>query len=212
MLYEVLLSTFITLVVIIDPLGIVPFFVAFTKDETEQTRRRIALKAAVISAIILTVFGFVGDFILDALHISEPSFRIAGGILLLLTAIDMVVAGPSGLSSTTTDEREEARNRPDISVFPLAIPLIAGPGSLVSVVILTRQFEGDFLLQALVVLIVLLVVALTYGCLLMSSLLSKVLGVTGANVMGRVFGIILAGFAIQFIVDGLKLSFFTQTG
>lgn len=210
MLEEVLLSTFITLLVIIDPLGIVPFFVAFTKDETEQTKRRIALKASVISAVILTVFGFVGDFILDALHISEPSFRIAGGILLLLTAIDMVVAGHSGLSATTRDEQEEAKSRPDISVFPLAIPLIAGPGSLVSVIILTRQFEGEFLLQALVVLIVLCVVAITYGCLLMSGLLSRILGVTGANVMGRVFGIILAGFAIQFIVDGVKLSFFPQ--
>lgn len=209
-LSEVLLSTFVTLFFIIDPIGVVPIFVGLTKYESEQRRRAIALKASIISASILIAFGFIGDFILDRLSISESSFRIAGGVLLLLAAIDMVVAGHTGLSSTTADEREEAKNRQDISVFPLSIPLIAGPGSLVTVVMKMRQFENEFVLQVFVILVVLAVIAITYLCLVMSGLLSRILGVTGTNVIGRVFGIILAGLAIQFIVDGIKLSFFPQ--
>ncbi|MGN6671222.1 MAG: MarC family protein [Candidatus Nucleicultricaceae bacterium] len=204
------MSTFLTLFFIIDPIGVVPIFVGLTKYETEQRRRLIALKASLISAGILITFGFIGDYILDRLHISESSFRIAGGVLLLLAAIDMVVASHTGLSSTTPDEREEAKSRHDISVFPLSIPLIAGPGSLVTVVMQMRQFENEIVLQALIIFMVIVVVAITYVCLIMSGLLSRILGVTGTNVIGRVFGIILAGLAIQFIVDGIKLSFFPQ--
>lgn len=204
---EFLSGAFITLFVIIDPIGVVPVFVALTKGDSEEQKRAIALRATIISAIVLMTFAFIGDFILDTLKISEPSFRIAGGVLLLLTAIDMVVAKHSGISSATVAEQEEAKQRQDISVFPLAIPLIAGPGGLVSIVILMREVEKSFLTQLSLMGVLMVVVALTYICLVLSGAISRFLGVTGANVLGRVFGIILAALAIQFVIDGLKLSF-----
>lgn len=201
-----LAGAFITLFVIIDPFGVIPIFIALTRGETKAQRAKIASKATIISLILLLVFAFVGDYLLDSLGISIPSFRIAGGILLLLAAIDMVVARHSGISSTTQDEQHEALQRDDISVFPLAIPLIAGPGALVSAVILMREVEGDLMMQLGLIGVLILVVLIMYVCLLLAEPLSKLLGVTGSNVLGRVFGIILAALAVQFIMDGLSQS------
>jgi len=204
---DFLSEAFITLLVVIDPFGVLPVFVALTKGDTALRKKQIALKATMISAFLLVVFGYIGDFLLEKLHISEPSFRIAGGILLLLTAIDMVVAKHSGLSSTTYDEEIEAEHRDDISVFPLAIPMIAGPGALASIAILMREVQGTMILQIGVIGVLIIVLLILYVCLSMSHPLSKLMGVTGANVMSRIFGIILAALAVQFIIDGLQLSF-----
>ncbi len=205
-MFNFLAGAFITLFVIIDPFGVIPIFIALTRGDSKAERAKIARKATVISLVLLLGFAFVGDYLLDSLGISIPSFRIAGGILLLLAAIDMVVARHSGISSTTQDEQREALQRDDISVFPLAIPLIAGPGALVSAVILMREVEGDLLMQLGLIAILVLVVLIMYVCLLLAEPLSKLLGVTGSNVLGRVFGIILAALAVQFIIDGLSQS------
>ena len=138
---QFLWQAFVTLFVIIDPFAVVPMFVALTRNESAISKRRTASKSTIIATILLLAFAFVGDKLLDAMSISEPAFRIAGGFLLLLAAIDMVVARTSGIRSTTGDEAEEAAHRDDISVFPLAIPLIAGPGALTSIVVLMRQAE-----------------------------------------------------------------------
>jgi len=204
--FNFLAGAFITLFVIIDPFGVIPIFIALTRGDSKAERAKIARKATIISLVLLLGFAFVGDYLLDSLGISIPSFRIAGGILLLLAAIDMVVARHSGISSTTQDEQREALQRDDISVFPLAIPLIAGPGALVSAVILMREVEGDLLMQLGLIVVLVLVVLIMYVCLLMAEPLSKLLGVTGSNVLGRVFGIILAALAVQFIIDGLSQS------
>lgn len=209
-MFDILSEAFITLLVVIDPFGVLPAFVALTKADTVLRKKQIALKATVISAVILLIFAFIGDFVLEALHISEASFRIAGGILLLLTAIDMVIAKHSGLISTTRDEEVEAEHRDDISVFPLAIPLIAGPGALASLALLMRQSQGEISLQIGIIAALASVLIILYLCLSMSYFLSKLMGLTGANVMSRVFGIILAALAVQFIIDGLKISFAEQ--
>ncbi len=202
-----LVEAFVTLFVIIDPVGLVPIFIGLTRHYGAVHRRAIALKATWISFILLFVFDFVGDFILDALKISEAAFRIAGGLLLFLTAIDMVIAQHSGISSITDDEKADADQRADIAVFPLAIPFIAGPGGLASVVIMKQSFEGNFLLQAGFAFVLILVLLITYLCLRLSEPIARILGTTGANVVTRVFGLILAALSVQLILDGIRTSF-----
>jgi multiple antibiotic resistance protein len=206
-MFEILLQVAITLMVVINPFGTLPVFCGLTTLDSPQTRRRIATKATITSAVILICFALIGDFLLDRLHINQSSFRIMGGILLLLAAVDMVVARHSGISSTTRAEEAEANHRDDISVFPLAIPLIAGPGSMTSITIIMRQYDGEWLLQAGIILCLILVLLLNYIVLLFSGPISKVLGVTGSNVLTRVFGIILAALAVQFVVDGIRATF-----
>jgi multiple antibiotic resistance protein len=203
---QFLWQSFVTLLVIIDPFAVVPMFVSLTRNETTAYKRRTALKATVIATVLLLIFAFVGDKLLDAMSISEPAFRIAGGFLLLLAAIEMVVAKPSGIRSTTGDETEEAIHRDDISVFPLAIPLIAGPGALTSVVVLMRQAEQiSFMTSAGVIGLLILVLLITYVSLLVGDRLMNILGVTGTNVLTRVFGIILAALATQSMINGIIL-------
>ena len=203
---DFLWQAFVTLIVIIDPIAVVPMFVALTRNETTAHKRRTALKATVIATILLFIFAFVGDKLLDAMDISEPAFRIAGGFLLLLAAIEMVVARTSGIRSTTGDEAEEAAHRDDISVFPLAIPLIAGPGALTSVVVLMRQAETmHYTAQVGVIMVLVGVLLITYISLLLGDRILKVLGVTGTNVLTRVFGIILAALATQNVINGIKM-------
>ena len=205
---EFFLQVFVTLLVVIDPFAVVPVYISLTHRETLIQRRRIALKATSISAIILLSFAFLGESLLDMMDISEPAFRIAGGFLLLLAAIEMVLAQHSGLRKTTGEEEQETIERDDISVFPLAIPLIAGPGALTSVVVLMRQAKtlGGASTQSGVILIVLLVLVINYLCLLIGERLMRLLGVTGTNVLTRVFGIILAALAVQSMLRGLLLA------
>lgn len=199
-------QAFVTLFVIIDPLAVLPMFIALTRNESIAHKRRTALKASVIATILLLTFAFIGDKLLDAMGISEPAFRIAGGFLLLLAAIEMVIAKTSGIRSTTGDEAAEAAHRDDISVFPLAIPLIAGPGGLTSIVVLMRQAEGiSFLAELGVIIILIVVLLITYLSLLVGDRILRILGVTGTNVLTRVFGIILAALAIQNIITGVTV-------
>jgi multiple antibiotic resistance protein len=199
---ENLFKAFVTLFVVIDPPGLLPIFIALTAREKSKKRRRIAMRAVSISIVILMVFAYLGDSLLDKLGISNSAFRIAGGILLLLTAIDMVFAKASGIHSTT-DEQKEAEKKDDISVFPLAIPLIAGPGAIVSVIIEMRKMEHDPMGQWGLIGVICAILALTYLFLELAQPIVKILGITGTNVVGRVFGIILAGLAVQFMTTGI---------
>jgi multiple antibiotic resistance protein len=210
---EFIWQSFITLLVVIDPFAIVPAFIGLTRHETTLTKQRIAKRASLIAVILLVIFAFVGDKLLDAMRISEPAFRIAGGFLLLLAAIDMVVARGGNLRTPTRDEAQEASQRDDISVFPLAIPLIAGPGALASTVVLMRQAEAiNILYQIAVVAILVIVILITYISLRYSESLMKVFGVTGMNVLTRVFGIILAALAVQNIINGVLMVMKTALG
>lgn len=200
-------QAFVTLLVIIDPFAVVPAFVGLTQDMKNKAQRiKIAQRACIIASILLLIFAFIGDKLLDVMNISEPAFRIAGGFLLLIAALDMVVSRGDGFRSPTPDETEETNARNDISVFPLAIPLIAGPGALTSTVVLMRQAEDLGLwYQAGVILLIMFVLIITYISLRLSGRLMRILGVTGMNVLTRVFGIILAALAVQNMLTGLTI-------
>ncbi len=201
---ETLIAAFVTFFVVVDPIGVAPLFAALTPDNTAEERRRIALKGTAIASGVLVFFALVGEPFLAALGIGLPAFRIAGGILLLLLAIDMVMARSSGLRTTTPGEDDESGGRTDVSVFPLAIPLIAGPGEITSVVLLMGAAGDDLALQGAIVAVLLGVLLLTLLCLLAAASLVRWLGVTGINVLTRVFGIVTAALAVQFMIDGAR--------
>lgn len=200
---EVGFNSFLLLFVTIDPVGVTPMFAALGAHLSESARRRAALQGVMLAAIILIVFGLTGDRLLGALGIGLPAFRIAGGGLLFLLAIDMVFARQSGLRSTTQGEYHEAEQRDDISVFPLAFPLLAGPGALTTILLMTTGQRGDPMLLGVVFGALGVVLLLTWLVLRLAGPLLGLLGETGANVIGRLLGVLLAALAVQFMVDGV---------
>jgi multiple antibiotic resistance protein len=206
MMLETGLIAFTTLFATVGPQDIAALFAALTAGSTAAKRRAIALKATLIAAGILFFFAFFGDALLGLLGISLPALRTAGGILLLLIAIDLVFARQSGGTSTTSEENEEAVAKPDISVFPLATPLIAGPGSIGAVVLLIANTEGDRAQYTAVLAAIAAILLLTFLLMLIAVQLQKLLGVTGAHVVSRIVGVLLAALAVQFIFDGLAAS------
>lgn len=202
-----ILNMFVVLLVVIDPVGVTPMFGALTRGGGDLYRRRMAFKGTALAAAILLVFAFIGDWLLTTLGIGLPAFKIAGGILLFLIALDMVFARHSGGRSATGREQEEARHKEDISVFPLAFPLIAGPGALTTILLMVGESRGNPAQFAAMIGVLLAILAITLGCLLIAGRLMNFLGETGANVMDRLFGVILAALAVQFVVDGARAVF-----
>ena len=202
-------NAFITLLVVLDPLGMAPIFVGLTRGRSDAYRREAAIRGTALGAMILFIFALVGQGLLGALGIGVPAFRIGGGALLFLLSLDMVFAHPSGMRRTTAPEQEEAQGREskeyDISVFPLAIPLIAGPGSLTTVLLYTRG--EDALVVAAVLGVLLAVLLLVLASLLFASRIMRLFGETGANVLSRILGVLLAALAVQFVLDGIRASF-----
>lgn len=201
---EFLLQAFVTLLVIVNPFSVVPIFVSLTQNDSVAVKRKVAKKACLISITLLLSFAFTGDMLLDSMRISPEAFRITGGLLLLLAAINMVLAkGGSARQSSNSDVSIDANNRDDISVYPLSIPLLAGPGALTTVVLLMREAtELHFQAVIGVICVVFLVIAISWISLLIGERLMRVLGVTGTNVLTRVFGIILAAVSIDGIIKG----------
>lgn len=177
-------------------------FAALTRGGDPKYRRHMAIKASLLSTGILLVFAFIGSPLLRSLGISIPAFKIAGGVLLFLVAIDMIFARQSGLRSATIREQDEARFKADISVFPVAFPLIAGPGALTTVILLTAG-QNSLWHYGAIVAILMLVLLITLGALLISGAIMRLLGVTGSNVVDRLLGVILAAMAVQFVLDGI---------
>lgn len=192
-----LITAFVTLFVIIDPIGLAPLFVALTHGMDARTRRGIAIRACVIAALLLVLFAALGGAVLGFVGISMPAFRIAGGILLFLTALDMLFERRSKRREDQADER------PDPSVFPLAIPLIAGPGAIASVILLTGEMGGLHGFATTVV-VMLAVLAIVFALFMVAGLLERALGRTGINVVTRLLGMLLAALAVQFVLDGLR--------
>ncbi|TAM43781.1 MAG: MarC family protein [Gammaproteobacteria bacterium] len=201
---ELLLDSFILLFVVVDPIGLAPLFAALTQDATPLQRRRIAVRGVLIAGGILLVFVILGDALLRALGIGLAAFQIAGGVLLFLLAVDMLFARHSGLRSTTEREQKEAERKKDISVFPLAIPLIAGPGALTTVLLMVGEQGDNSVIVGAALAVVVLVLAVTLVSLLFAARVMRVIGETGANVVSRVFGVVLAALAAQYILDGLR--------
>ncbi|NGX17596.1 MarC family protein [Wenzhouxiangella sp. XN24] len=198
---EQLIKTFIIFFVVIEPVSLVPMFGALTRGGEPGYRRRMALKSVAISAGIFIVFAVAGDWLLRLLGISVSAFKIAGGMLLFLLSVDMVLARESGLRSTTVREQEEARYRDDISVFPMAFPLITGPGALATLLLLTAETTG-YLEFGLVLAMGLLALLVTLVFLLLTQPLMRVMGVTGGTVISRLLGVVLSALAVQYVVDG----------
>lgn len=201
---ENLVNVFVVLFVVIDPVGLAPIFGALTRGGSPVYRRRMAVKAVLLATGILYVFAFTGDWLLQALGISVPAFKIAGGLLLFLVAIDMVFARQSGLRSTTVREQEEARFKEDISVFPLAFPLLAGPGALTTILLLVGETRGNTAEFWSLLAVLAFVLLLALMALLLAGRLMAVLGETGANVVDRLLGVILAALAVQFVLEGIS--------
>ncbi len=198
------INDLIVFFVVIDPPGLSAMFAALTRGGDNHYRRRMAIKATLLATGILYVFAFIGAQLLQALGVTLPAFKIAGGILLFLVAIDMIFARQSGLRSATVREQEEARFKEDISVFPLAFPLIAGPGALTTVILLAGNSSGQPWEFVSVLIILGIILLLTFIALLASGRLMRLLGVTGSNVLGRLLGVILAAMAVQFVIDGIQ--------
>jgi multiple antibiotic resistance protein len=202
---EFALSAFILVIVVIEPFALAPLFSALTALETPEQRRRTAIKSVLIAGGLLAIFTFFGSTVLSLLGIGMPAFRIAGGVLLFLIAVDMLFVRNSGLRTTTVQEQREAAQRADISVFPLAIPLISGPGALTTVMLLSDQ-GGDHGVW-IVLGVVIVVLAITLAMFFSADRIQRVLGETGTNVITRVMGIVLAALAMQFVIDGMQASF-----
>ena len=190
----------------IGPIDVAAMFTALTVNQTSQQRRLIAIRGSLIGAAILLVFALVGEYLLSSLGISLAALRIAGGVLLLLIGIEMVFARSSGGTSTTDEEEQEALAKPDISVFPLATPLIAGPGAMGAAIILMANQSGNILGQAIILGSLLAVLLLTLISMLLAGKIQKLLGVTGMHVITRVTGVLLSALAVQFMIDGIKQS------
>ena len=198
-----LITAFVTLFVIIDPIGMTPLFVALTQGMSSAKRRAIALRACITSVLLLIVFAGFGEAVLGFIGISMPAFRIAGGILLFLTALDMLFERRSKRRKDQANEAEEEDDHDDPSIFPLSIPLIAGPGSITSVILLAGQkpgLEGVAWVSGVMLVVVLIVFVL----FLMAGILERALGRTGINVVTRLLGMLLAALAVQFVLDGLR--------
>ena len=201
-----LLTVFTTLLVVIDPIALAPLFIPLTQGMDNARRRQIAIRACLTAAGILTVFGLVGEKLLTLIGISVPAFRIAGGVLLFLTALDMLFERRTKRRENKAHEAEhhEEHDEHDPSVFPLAIPLISGPGAIASMILLVGQAGGDWRGFFVVEGIMLAVMFAAFLSLLAAGRVEKILGRTGTLVVTRLLGMLLAALAIQFIVDGIK--------
>ncbi len=195
-----------TFLATIGPLDIAAMFAVLTANQTSKQRRSTAIRGSLIGTIILLAFALIGESLLSVFGISLAALRAAGGILLLLIGIDMVFARSSGGTSTTTEEEQEAISKTDISVFPLATPLIAGPGAMGAAILLMANQKGDFTGQIIIIGSLLAILLLTFISLLLAGKIQKFFGVTGMHVITRVMGVILCALAVQFIFDGIRES------
>lgn len=191
-----------TIISVVDPVGVAPLFLALTPNLTPQQRLPIMRRAVIVAGIILLAFAALGRNLLQALGISQPAFSIAGGILLMLVAIDMLFARTSRARETPEEERAGQAST-DVSVFPLAIPILSGPGAIATVVLYMSQAGTDVLKIVSVLGALLIALVASYVSMRLSMVLLRVLGQTGVFVVGRVLGILLAALAVQFVLNGV---------
>lgn len=205
-MFETAIIAFTTFFATIAPLDVAAMFAALTPTASSQLRRSMAVRGTIVSATILLVFALFGEVVLNTLGISLAALKVSGGILLLLIGIDMVFARPSGGTSTTQEEVDEAIVSHDISVFPLATPIIAGPGAMGAAILLMANTHGQLLSQVAVIIALLAVLLITLILLLLANRMQQLLGVTGLNVISRILGVLLTALAVQFMFDGIAQS------
>lgn len=193
---------FIALFVILDPFAAVPIFLALTKTYSKNERGRVANIAAITVILVLVVASLTGEALLNGMGTSLASFRVGGGIVLLLMALAML-SGQTGTVRTTPEEEAEAEDRSAIAVVPLAIPLMAGPGSISTVIIQMQRSDTEFH-GLLVISCIVLVCLLLWLVLRMASTIGKALGKIGLNIINRLFGLILVAIAVEIMANGLR--------
>jgi len=195
-------TAFATAFTIIDPIGMIPMTLAATARMSATRRNQVVDQAVLVATGVILFMGVVGRILLDYLGITLPAFMIAGGILLFLIAIDMLFARPTRAKRTQEEEREAAAGE-NPAVFPLAVPMIAGPGTIATVLLLVNLSRGDRLDLTIVAGAYAVALIVTWLCMRGSSLLLKVISTTGIHVVSRLLGIILAALAVQFVLNGL---------
>jgi multiple antibiotic resistance protein len=200
---DFIISALVTLVVVVDPVGLVPTFLAVTHGPAARARTEIALRASIIAAAILAATAVGGNWLLAKLGITIPAFRIAGGLLLFAVASEMVFGARIGRQSKEAEEAvEEVRN---IAAFPLAIPLMAGPGAITATLLLAGQAKGDPVLLGALIAVAVIVCAVCLATFMVATRIDRLLGVTGNVVASRLLGVLLASLAVQFVIDGVRV-------
>jgi multiple antibiotic resistance protein len=197
------ISALVTLFVVVDPIGLAPAFLATTTDLPPSAKRHVALRASAIAAAILAGTALIGDWLLTTLGIGIPAFRIAGGLLLFSIASEMVFGVRTERQSRAAEQAIEEHVR-NIAAFPLATPLMAGPGAITATVLLSGQSGGRPAVTAVLVGVIVAVCAISCLVFLAASRIERFLGVTGNILLSRLLGVILAALAVQFVVDGVK--------
>lgn len=198
-------SAFVTLLVTIGPIETAAVFASLTNGIHRSHRVSLAVRAIIVASALLLIFALAGNILLALLHVSLPAFQIAGGLLLFLQALTLTFS-KSGLSSISEGEHREAELPGDIAVFPLAFPIIAGPGSLSAVVLLMGRVEG-WESRGAIIGVLALCLFLTLAAMIATDRLMYFLGKTGSDVVGRISGVLLAALAVQFALDGLHAAF-----
>jgi multiple antibiotic resistance protein len=201
--FEFLVSALVTLLVVVDPIGLVPPYLAVTNGLPKRARRSVALRAAIIAAAILAGSALVGDWLLRTLSIGLPAFRIAGGLLLFSIASEMVFGVRIERQSRQAEDAIEEHVR-NVAAFPLAIPLMAGPGAITATVLLAGRSDGDPVRLAVLLAVIAFTAALCAAVFLLGANIGRLLGVTGNIVLSRLLGVLLAALAVQFVVDGVR--------
>ena len=200
---DTLISTFVTLLLVVDPLGLVPPFVAVTEGLPAKARRQVAARASLIAAVVLAGAAIGGDWLFRMVGISLPAFRIAGGLLLFSIASEMVFGVRIERQSQQAEQAIEEQVR-NVAAFPLAIPLMAGPGAITAAILLAGRAGGDLMRLAILLTVIAAVLALCYVVFRLAPRISKWLGVTANVVMSRLLGVLLAALAVQFVIDGVR--------
>ena len=200
---EFLISAFVTLLVVVDPLGLVPAFIAVTHDLPDRARRAVALRACLIAALVLAGSALIGDWLLRTLSITLPAFRIAGGLLLFSIASEMVFGVRITRQSQQAEEAldEHVRN---IAAFPLAVPLMAGPAAITATVLLAGRADGQAARLAALLGVIVVVMAICLAVFALASQIARLMGTTGNVVASRLLGVLLAALAVQFVIDGVR--------
>ena len=202
---EFLISALVTLVVVVDPIGLVPTYIAITAGLPAHARRSVALRASLIACSVLAGSALIGDWLLRALAITLPAFRIAGGLLLFSIASEMVFGVRTVRQSQQAEEAVEERVR-NIAAFPLAVPLMAGPGAITATVLLAGRGNGEPVRLALLLAVIAVVVAVCLGVFLIAARVAHLLGATGSAVLSRLLGVLLAALAVQYVIDGVRIA------
>lgn len=201
---DYLTQAFVTLIVIVDPIALAPIFLAVTAGMSGEHRRQVAIRACIIAFGILAFIAVAGDALLRLLGISLPAFRIAGGLLLFWISFEMVFARRNMRKSETASEAMAKDQVRHVAAFPLAIPLMAGPGAITATILLAGQAGGRPVHFAVLIGVVAVVIALSFVVYLAAERIDKLLGTTGNVVLSRLLGVILAAMAVQFVIDGVK--------